>query len=182
MDRYGYGWGRSGGRPGRAHRLSYRLWKGEIAEGLVLDHLCRITGCINPAHLEAVTDKVNILRGIGPTARNAQKTHCLRGHPFDAKNTHINPRGDRVCRICARAIRAAQRAAIPARITTGRRRSYKAEVLRLVQSAAIIRHDTVWRVRCDLGWLGGSSHSAHAAWHRALVAVQNGSAPAGRDE
>ncbi len=56
--------------------------------------------CINPEHLEAVTQKENILRGIGAPAVNARKTHCPRGHPFDGDNLYVKPNGDRQCRIC----------------------------------------------------------------------------------
>lgn len=43
----------------RAHRVSYEEFKGPIPEGYEIDHTCRITLCINPAHLEAVPPAVN---------------------------------------------------------------------------------------------------------------------------
>lgn len=45
-----------------AHRVAYVLHHGAIDPNLVIDHLCRNTRCVNPAHLEPVTQSVNILR------------------------------------------------------------------------------------------------------------------------
>lgn len=86
-----------------AHRWSYEFLRTEIPAGLDLDHLCRTPPCVNPWHLEPVTDLVNVVvRGTGITAINARKTHCLRGHSFDEANTYITPkRGRRHCRACA---------------------------------------------------------------------------------
>jgi hypothetical protein len=46
-----------------AHRVAYELFVGPIPDGLVLDHLCRVRECLNPAHLEPVTDMENRRRG-----------------------------------------------------------------------------------------------------------------------
>lgn len=96
----------SGRRQVRAHRFAYELLVGPVPEGLFLDHVkargCRNRHCVNPAHLEPVTNRVNVLRGEGPTAVNALKSHCHRGHPYDA-DTYITPQGWRRCRICKRA-------------------------------------------------------------------------------
>ena len=89
-----------------AHRFAYESLVGPIADGLTIDHLCRVPPCVNTDHLEPVTRGVNVLRGISPSALAAKKTHCLRGHPFDAENTALR-RGQRCCRTCKRAQRRA---------------------------------------------------------------------------
>jgi hypothetical protein len=99
----GYGYFRLHGRMLRAHRVSYELAVGPIPDGLTLDHLCRNPSCVNPAHLEPVTMRENTMRGTGPSAKNAIKTHCYRGHPFDEANTFHTPKGERTCRTCRRA-------------------------------------------------------------------------------
>lgn len=86
----------------QSHRVAYELARGPIPEGRVLDHLCRNKACCNPDHLEAVTQKVNVLRGESFAARNAQKTHCLRGHPLSGDNLDRDALGGRLCRTCIR--------------------------------------------------------------------------------
>lgn len=93
----------------RGHRFAYELFKGPIPHGLQPDHLCRVRCCVNPDHLEAVTSKVNTLRGISPSAVQAKKTHCLQGHPFDKVKGR---RHERYCSICNKAKCKAQRAAM----------------------------------------------------------------------
>jgi hypothetical protein len=84
-----------------AHRVSFELFIGPIRPRMTIDHLCRVHGCVNPAHMEVVTQKVNVLRGVSLNADNARKTHCVRGHPFDASNTYFYPNStSRACRIC----------------------------------------------------------------------------------
>lgn len=85
-----------------AHRYAYELLVGRVPGGLELDHLCRNRGCVNPAHLEPVTHRENMLRGEGVGSANARKTHCKRGHPFDETNTYVERDGHRVCRACVR--------------------------------------------------------------------------------
>lgn len=95
----------------RVHRVVYELLVGPIPDGLQIDHLCRVRACVNPLHLEPVTPKVNVHRGLTITAANKNKTHCKNGHPF----THVNGQGRRVCRMCmnewANEYRAKRRAA-----------------------------------------------------------------------
>jgi len=84
-----------------AHRLAYESFVGPIPDGLTIDHLCRTRHCINPRHLEPVTNKENVLRGESLSAINAKKTHCPKGHPYFGKNLLIRPAGSRSCRACA---------------------------------------------------------------------------------
>ena len=86
-----------------AHVYCYQVHKGPVPNGLELDHLCRNPPCVNPQHLEPVTKQVNVIRGNAGAANWCRKkTHCLRGHPFDATNTYLDKRGRRGCKICRR--------------------------------------------------------------------------------
>jgi hypothetical protein len=98
----GYGAFNIGKKNHAAPRVAYELAVGPIPEGMSLDHLCRVRNCVNPAHLEPVTHRENVLRGTSPAAIHALKTHCPAGHEYSADNLvkwHL-ARGRRVCRIC----------------------------------------------------------------------------------
>ncbi len=113
VDRAEYGNFSDEGRNWRAHRWAYEHYVGPIPDGLQLDHLCRVHCCVNPAHLEAVPGRVNYLRGIGPTAVNARKAICKRGHPLEGDNLSIRPNGYRECRQCRREADAARKRSLP---------------------------------------------------------------------
>lgn len=81
------------------HRFAYELVVGPIADGLVLDHLCRVKACVNPDHLDPVTPQENSQRG----ARGRMVTVCTHGHPYTPDNTYIAPGdGRRRCVSCRR--------------------------------------------------------------------------------
>lgn len=102
----GYGKFWTGDRSVNAHTFAYEMVNGPIGNsGLEIDHLCRTRACVNHSHLELVTHTVNVRRGDAPAvngARSHNKTHCPRGHPYDAENTLVSG-GRRRCRICMRA-------------------------------------------------------------------------------
>jgi len=97
---YGYGVLWTGEKHIMAHRAVYESEVSLIPDNMVTDHLCRTRNCVNPSHLDIVTDGVNILRGISTSAVNKRKTHCKFGHAFTPDNTYTYPRGWRGCRTC----------------------------------------------------------------------------------
>lgn len=77
-----------------AHRFAYHFFVGQIPEGFDVDHRCRNRRCQSPFHIQIVTHTANM------ALATDTKTHCINGHPFDKKNTHVNNRGERVCKTC----------------------------------------------------------------------------------
>lgn len=103
---YGRCWNKRKRKAENAHRVVYEtLLNTIIPDNLDLDHLCRVPSCVNPAHMEPVTRRVNTLRGVGPAAINAAQTHCVHGHEFSLSNTYtyiedgITHRACRMCRM-----------------------------------------------------------------------------------
>jgi len=92
------------------HKTVYEFERGPVPKGLEIDHLCRNTRCCNPAHLEAVSHRENVMRGAGPSSvrcKYAAITHCPAGHEYSPGNTNYfySARGyrHRQCRICKHA-------------------------------------------------------------------------------
>lgn len=83
------------GKRYRAHRVSFALANGYDSPVLI-DHICRVPNCVNPDHLREADDAMNVLSGISPTAINARKARCIRGHEFDGTDR----RGWRYCTQC----------------------------------------------------------------------------------
>ena len=109
----GYGRFRFNGNVVYAHRFCYKLFKGNIPNDLVLDHLCRNPSCINPDHLEVVTQKENCIRGeTGHYTLKAKKGNFDCGHLYDIENMYFiksgRSKGRGICKTCAK-IRAEKR-------------------------------------------------------------------------
>jgi hypothetical protein len=82
------------------HRYAYELLVGPIPDGLHLDHLCRNTACVNPDHLEPVTCRENVLRGL----RGLRETQCRHGHELTRDTVYYNRETNRLaCLTCKRA-------------------------------------------------------------------------------
>lgn len=114
----GYGHIHSEGRVAITHRVAYEHFIGPIPDGLVLDHLCRVTSCCNPAHLEAVSHLENVRRGLGGDWQR-RRTHCPRGHEYAGANVRSYTSRDgyrqRVCRTCKNEASRAKRRNLAAR-------------------------------------------------------------------
>jgi len=85
------------------HRFAYETFRGPIADGLTIDHLCRTTLCANPDHLEPVPHLVNVQRGLlqkHPVTVAAAERHCVRGHWMGETNTYTDSRARTRCREC----------------------------------------------------------------------------------
>lgn len=108
-DWLGYGRMTVDGHQIRPHRFAYELFIGHIPKGLVIDHLCRNRKCVNPNHLDLVTQRENVLRSpTAPASINARQTHCKRGHPLSGDNIKIY-NGRRNCLTCRDEYNAKQR-------------------------------------------------------------------------
>ena len=86
----------------QAHHVLFEAHRGPLPVGLQLDHLCRNTICVNPWHLEPVTNRENVLRGVGRTAKNARKEVCHRGHPLTLAKHLQAGHPHRICLTCRR--------------------------------------------------------------------------------
>ena len=98
-DRKGYGQFTVNKKHFFAHRWAYEALVGPIAEGMVVDHLCRNRACCNPSHMEIVTPVENVKRGEGITAQNSRKDKCQCGQPYFIAHRK-DGRSYRYCRAC----------------------------------------------------------------------------------
>ena len=99
VSKRGYGRVSWGNAQRYAHVIAYELLSGPVPDGKELDHLCRVRHCVR--HVEPVTHQQNTVRGIGPSAINAKKTHCFRGHPLTSENQfYWLSQKQRICKSC----------------------------------------------------------------------------------
>jgi hypothetical protein len=169
-----------------AHRLVYTELVGPIPGGLTLDHLCHnldagCSGgkqcghrrCVNPDHLEPVAFEVNVSRGLGPTAENARRTHCVNGHEFNPENTYVRPNGSRDCRECIRTRNRKRKAALraasspkPRRLPTHCRNGHE------FTPENTVRHSRTRRCKTCLNawWMKNCGHLAVAEIKSGVIA------------
>lgn len=100
LDGNGYGHCWVGNGHTRAHRAVFWACGNHLESHLVLDHLCRNRRCVNPDHLELVTQTENVMRGTSPWAERKKRTHCPQGHEYSKENTRFSKFNQRICRKC----------------------------------------------------------------------------------
>ena len=105
----GYGIYNTHSKVFKAHRVSWRIFKGPLTDGLVIDHMCKNRMCVNPAHLREVDSHTNTMENSNWfVALNKLKTHCPSGHEYTEENTRLKPQTinpellGRQCKECTR--------------------------------------------------------------------------------
>lgn len=100
----GYGVFAMGRTPSIAHRISYREFVGDLVPIMDIDHKCRNTKCVNPAHLQQVTHEKNLLIGNSPAMirmREKEQTKlCSAGHDLSNKENLVSWSKRLKCKIC----------------------------------------------------------------------------------
>ncbi len=136
--RDGDGYGRVGveGKSRKASTYAYEVLRGPVPDGLEPDHLCRNRACVNPFHLELVTHKVNVARGNAGLAQSL-RTHCSKGHPYDANNTIYYASGKRGCHIC--------------RLRRSRERRAREQLAREIQRGGVLPVNSRSKTHCLRG-------------------------------
>jgi hypothetical protein len=100
-DHYGYGIVHKDGRQQKAHRVAWERENGPISPGLTIDHLCRNPSCVNPNHLEPVSQAENVRRGMSPGAILHRANKCSHGHDLNEHtSTQSKTRKSRRCLEC----------------------------------------------------------------------------------
>jgi hypothetical protein len=97
----GYGMFYFGNQRMLAHRWAWAHWRGEIPEGMQIDHLCKVKRCVNPDHLEVVTPAENMARQAATVPFQLRATHCPNGHAYEPDNAYVWGHTVR-CRECRR--------------------------------------------------------------------------------
>ena len=106
---HGYGQVSIGNRPALAHRVVWGLLVGPIPNGMQVDHLCRVRHCVNPDHLQIVTQAENIRRGASKAMIASLSRRCKRGHSLAAMPATWNATDRKSwCPTCSRWYRAAR--------------------------------------------------------------------------
>ena len=101
LDKRGYGnFAVAKNKIGKAHRFSFKLHFGYIADSLQVHHRCEIYNCVAPKCLEQIEGVLNNELSSSPSAINKRKTECIRGHRFTKENTYFRKDGSRECKIC----------------------------------------------------------------------------------